>query len=78
MELAKMPKELDRALFVSGLGSPDNNFQAICARALNELDRLPNSTNCWLFRDNRFNLSYLLFLRISGKTLIGEYGLVKK
>ena len=49
MELAKMPKEVDRALFVSGLGSPDKNFQAICARALNEIGRLQNLTNCWLF-----------------------------
>ena len=37
IELAKMPIDQDRSLFVSGLGSAGKNFQKICIRALSEI-----------------------------------------
>ena len=77
MKLAKMPKEVDRALFVSGLGSPDKNFQAICARALNEIGPTTELNELLaLFRIADSNLSLPIISKLVGKDVNKEEAMV--
>ena len=68
IELAKMPIDQDRSLFVSGLGSADKNFQKICIRALSEIgpSRELNELLA-LFRMSDSKLSLPLISKLLGR-----------